>query len=117
MRRNTGSDLIADLEKRNSKGRLYNTIRAAKDGYFHSWKSPVIPDVRSELLRQLSIYPETYDLYEAAMMGEYYDEPDRSDCITMRNNLLKDYPIGHSIYQQLGLTDEILEKRFGSSET
>lgn len=108
---NTTTDLVRELHSRNMKGRLANTIRAAQEGYFHSYKSPSM-NPRHELIWMLSIYPETYDLADMARSGKIEDPPDRGDCVRFRESLLKDYPEGHDIFVHFGLTEEILNLRF-----
>lgn len=108
----THEDLADELERRNTHGKFTNTIRAARDKYFHDFKSPH-PNPKAECVRQLNVYgSELGDLVQAVMNGEYDEPPDRKDLLHLRQALMRD---GHDdnspLLNEMGLTLKQINER------
>ncbi|MES3019387.1 MAG: hypothetical protein V4721_16490 [Bacteroidota bacterium] len=100
-RKSTNVDLVEDLTKINSSGRLDGIIKAAEQNQYHDFKS-VHSMPKVVLIDDLSHFPETIEITNSVMRGEYDESPDEQDREEMRRDL-----------KEGGATDEFIKTILG----
>jgi hypothetical protein len=77
IEKSTDKELVELLNERNIDGRYNELIDKAKSGYYHDFKSELATP-KSQLVEDLSYFPELQDVRESIIDGDY-DEPPGDD--------------------------------------
>lgn len=94
--KSTNKEFIDEILALNTSGQYDELIEKAKENYYHDYKSSeALP--KSELVNDLSFFPELSEIRQAIMNGDYDESPDEEDKEDMR----RDVP--QSMWKALGL--------------
>ncbi len=104
MKKNTMTDLVKELETRNTPdGRYDELIAEAKAGDFHDYKNEKYVCGKVAFVTIVTEkFPELKDLADQIKNGDYDEVPDEEDKKMMRADLKAE-----------GLSDELINKMFG----
>lgn len=116
-RKSTNTDLVAELEKRNSAGKYDRIIQRSKDNIYHDFKSPpeLFAEPKSQLLLDLQQFPELHDIAADVINGIYDDPMDYQDAMKMRAEIIERDGEDSGMLTMLGLTLPDILKRFPES--
>lgn len=108
----TSGDLVNELTAINVNGRYDKIIERAKNNGYHDFKFDQNPDHPeyancacpiTQLVADLSFFPELKDLRQRVIQGEFDETPDEADKQMMRNWLKEDGEEGDALAKIIGL--------------
>lgn len=101
MEKSTSIDLVKILHERNQNRRYDNLISLAAKNHYHCFKSEIAMP-KTELINDLSVFPELSDISKMVKYGEFDESPDRNDKDELIQWINED-PNRHILKQIIGI--------------